>query len=133
MSLPRPVRSAVKMLRICSAPLRPEWVTADRAGLRSSRRTACRLGAAVEPNHRKAASMYFIRIERDPAGGLDRVSLTDDQFNFLMEVAGRSPAIAWLERHGCCPGAAARLRDCEYGQVYNIASRTAPAGAHALV
>ena len=39
-SVARQTRSAVKILRICSAPLRPKRVTADRAGLRSLRRAA---------------------------------------------------------------------------------------------
>lgn len=69
--------------------------------------------------------MFFIRVIPRPGGGLDQVQVTDETFRFLYEIDGRKPAINWLIEKGCCPGAAACIFDCTYGQVYNINS---PAG-----
>jgi len=64
--------------------------------------------------------MFFLRIVPTPGAGLDNVQICDETFRLLFEIDGRKPAIGWLERQGCCPGAAAMLFDCAYGQVYNI-------------
>ena len=72
--------------------------------------------------------MFFLRILRDPAGGLDLVQISDDSFRRLFEFEGRDPAISWLVRQGCCPGASATLHDCAYGQAYSINGPAAATG-----
>lgn len=72
--------------------------------------------------------MFFLRIVRPRSGVLDLVQVADETFRLLVEINGRKPAIGWLERQGCCPGAAAMLLDCEYSQVYNINSPAVAAG-----
>ena len=66
--------------------------------------------------------MFFLRVVPVPGAALPRVQIADDTFRFLLEIEGLRPAIRWLVDHGCCPGAAAMLFDCEYGQTYNINS-----------
>lgn len=75
--------------------------------------------------------MFFLRITPAPGDGLDRVAIVDETFRLLLEIDGRKPAIGWLERQGCCPGAAAMLSDCTYGQVYNINGPADPERARA--
>jgi len=76
--------------------------------------------------------MFFLQIEPGPAGGLDRIKVTDDRFRFLLEIEGRKPAVGWLKRHGCCPGAAERLTECDYGKLYNINSPADAVEAHTM-
>ena len=64
--------------------------------------------------------MFFLRILRDPGDGPDLVQISDGAFRRLYEFEGREPAVSWLVRQGCCPGASATLHDCAYGQAYNI-------------
>ena len=66
--------------------------------------------------------MFFLRILRGVPGQLDLVQISDDRFTFLLEIEGRRPAVDWLMRQGCCPGAAHCLYDAAYGQAYNINS-----------
>jgi len=64
--------------------------------------------------------MFFLRILRGAPGQLDLVQISDEAFRRLLEFEGRDPAISWLVRQGCCPGASAMLHDCAYGQAYSI-------------
>ena len=64
--------------------------------------------------------MFYISIAQAFGVGPDRVHVASDRARFSREFAGRSAAISWLVDNGCCPGAAAMLHDCRYGQVYSI-------------
>ncbi len=61
----------------------------------------------------------------------DLVQVRGPGYHDLHHFAGRRAAVEWLIDRGCCPGAAATLHDCEYGQFYSINAPTEPAGANA--
>ena len=119
-SLARLARSAVKLLRNSSTPLRPLQVTADRAGRRLSRRAGRPRKPLWEPSSRRESPMFYISIAQAPGAGPDRVYVASDRAPLHREFAGRSAAVAWLIAQGCCPGAAAMLHDCRYTRPYNI-------------
>jgi len=97
--------------------------------MRSNCPATRRLGGCVETNKEKGPAMFFLRIIPTPDAGLDSVQICDETFRLLLEIDGRKPAVGWLVDQGCCPGAAAMLHDCAYGQIYNINGAAVPADA----
>ncbi len=64
--------------------------------------------------------MMLLRVFEATDEDEDLVQIFDHSDRFCLHLAGRALATAWLINHGCCPGAASLLPDCEYGQVYSI-------------